>query len=92
MTLEPVEFIRRWLLHVLPRGFTRVRHYGFLSGAARAAYRRLRLLLGRDTSVKVILPEQTPLCCPCCDGPMQRMHKIPPARGPPLSSALLPEE
>jgi hypothetical protein len=91
MTLEPVEFIRRWLLHVLPRGFTRVRHYGFLSGAARAAYRRLRFLLGCP-SVKVILPEQAPLCCPCCDGPMQRMHKIPPARGPPLSSALIPEE
>ena len=90
MTLEPVEFIRRWLLHVLPKGFTRVRHYGFLSGAARAAYRRLRFLLGCP-SVQVVLPEETPMCCPCCHGPMQRTHKIPPVRGPPLSSALLPQ-
>ena len=88
MTLEPCEFIRRWLQHVLPKGFTRVRHYGLLSAAAHRAYRRLRFLLG-CARVHVILPEETPLCCPHCEGPMQRMHKILPARGPPLSTALL---
>ena len=35
MTLEAVEFIRRFLLHVLPRGFVRIRHYGFLSNRLR---------------------------------------------------------
>jgi len=34
--LEGKEFIRRYLLHVLPKGFTRVRHYGFLAGCCRA--------------------------------------------------------
>jgi len=88
MTLEPCEFIRRWLQHALPKGFTRVRHYGFLAGAARRAYRRLRFLLG-CARVHVILPEDTPMRCPHCEGPMQLMHKILPARGPPLSTALL---
>ncbi|MEI9413118.1 IS91 family transposase, partial [Mesorhizobium salmacidum] len=37
MTLGPDEFIRRFLLHVLPRGFHRIRHYGMLAGSARKA-------------------------------------------------------
>ncbi len=35
MSLENVEFIRRYLQHVLPRGFMRIRHYGFLANACR---------------------------------------------------------
>jgi hypothetical protein len=35
MTLSAVEFTRRFLLHVLPRGFVRIRHYGFLSNRLR---------------------------------------------------------
>ena len=37
MTLAPHEFIRRFLLHVLPRGFHRIRHYGLLASSARSA-------------------------------------------------------
>ena len=37
MTLAAHEFIRRFLLHVLPSGFHRTRHYGFLAGPRRAA-------------------------------------------------------
>ena len=37
MTLVPGEFIRRFLLHVLPKGFHRIRHYGLLASAARKA-------------------------------------------------------
>jgi hypothetical protein len=37
MTLEVDEFIRRFLLHVLPKGFRRIRHFGFLANACRAA-------------------------------------------------------
>ena len=36
MTLATHEFIRRFLLHVLPKGFHRIRHYGLLAGGARA--------------------------------------------------------
>jgi hypothetical protein len=35
MTLDAGEFIRRFLLHVLPGGFHRIRHYGLFAGAAR---------------------------------------------------------
>ena len=37
MTLAADEFIRRFLLHVLPRGFHRIRHYGLLASSARKA-------------------------------------------------------
>ena len=47
MTLAPHEFIRRFLLHVLPRGFHRIRHYGLLASSARkASIARARELLG----------------------------------------------
>ena len=35
MTLDVAEFIRRFLLHVLPKGFHRIRHYGLLAGTAK---------------------------------------------------------
>ena len=37
MTIEAVEFIRRFLLHILPRGFVKIRHFGFLAKAMGAA-------------------------------------------------------
>ena len=36
MTLDAAEFIRRYLLHVLPSGFHRIRHYGLFASAVRA--------------------------------------------------------
>ena len=48
MTLDAVEFIRRFLLHVLPRGFQRMRHYGFLAnGRRKVMLARCRALLGQ---------------------------------------------
>ncbi|CAN5502470.1 IS91 family transposase [soil metagenome] len=50
MTLPTDEFIRRFLLHVLPRGFHRIRHYGLLAGATRNAHlEHARQLLGVAT-------------------------------------------
>ena len=49
MTLPADEFIRRFLLHVLPDGFHRIRHYGLFAGAVRAAnIDRIRALLAKD--------------------------------------------
>jgi hypothetical protein len=46
MTLDSDEFIRRFLLHALPRGFQRIRYYGFLANCHRAErLQRCRLLL-----------------------------------------------
>ena len=48
MTLNGVEFIRRYLLHVLPKGFMRIRHFGFLANRCR----RDKLACIRDTIVE----------------------------------------
>jgi hypothetical protein len=73
MTLTTDEFIRRFLLHILPRGFHRIRHYGLLAGAGRknnlAQARRLLAVppLAGDA------PEETVEVhppCPCCGGRM----------------------
>nr|WP_232307574.1 IS91 family transposase [Sphingobium chungbukense] len=74
MTLTADEFIRRFLLHVLPRGFHRIRHYGLLASAARRDNLALaRRLLAVPSEPEVPMPE-TPLdtCppCPCCGGRM----------------------
>jgi hypothetical protein len=50
MTLAAAEFIRRFLLHVLPRGCMRLRHYGFLANRHKAyTLRRCRELLGQPS-------------------------------------------
>jgi hypothetical protein len=74
MTLGADEFIRRFLLHALPRGFHRIRHYGLLAGATRKAHlERARQLLAvappaaDDTPVE---PSDTRPPCPCCGGQM----------------------
>ena len=81
MTLDAHEFIRRFLLHVLPNGFHRIRHYGLFANTARAEnVANARALLGRavqptlaqdTTSANTASPEPaTPTPCPCCGGPM----------------------
>jgi hypothetical protein len=57
MTLDGQEFIRRFLIHVLPDGFHRIRYYGFLSNCHRARkLERCRELLGMAPSVRVRPP------------------------------------
>ena len=62
MTLEADEFIRRFLLHVLPDGFQRIRHYGFLGHRYRQAKLALcRQLLGVAlTLTGPVLPQDKP--------------------------------
>ncbi len=75
MTLATDEFIRRFLLHVLPRGFHRIRHYGLLaSGGRRDNLARARELLAAPTppAAPDATPEPSDYCppCPCCGGRM----------------------
>lgn len=72
MTLQATEFLRRFCLHVLPKGFVRIRHFGFLANRFRARLLPLaRLLLASapmpDTSTE---SEATTWRCPYCDAPM----------------------
>jgi hypothetical protein len=46
MTLDAHEFIRRFLLHVIPKGFMRVRHYGFLANHCKDCLSKCRQLIG----------------------------------------------
>ncbi len=74
MTLGADEFIRRFLLHLLPRGFHRIRHYGLLAAAARgASLARARELLAVAPPSDDDVPQE-PLDarppCPCCGGHM----------------------
>lgn len=82
--IEPLELIRRWLLHVLPHGLVRVRHYGWLSPAAGKTLRRIRFLLGLRPVRARRLPNRS-LFCPVCQEPLQFLGRLLPVRGPPLS-------
>jgi hypothetical protein len=80
MTLDPHEFIRRFLLHVLPKGFHRIRHYGLLASGVKAAnIARMRELLdvapppAHDETNSAETADILPTPCPCCGG---RMHII----------------
>jgi len=64
-TVKGMEFLRLFLQHVLPRGFRRVRHFGYLSAAATVRYQRLRSLL-RAGAIVLLLPEKPAVCCEAC--------------------------
>ena len=80
MTLKAREFIRRFLIHVLPKGFHRIRHYGFLAGGAREkSLAQARALLevasiATDPEDEAAADDgaQSALAtpCPCCGGRM----------------------
>jgi hypothetical protein len=78
MTLATDEFIRRFLIHVLPKGFHRIRHYGLFASTSRADnIARARQLLGSQKSQAEAADDndgnETPILsrpCPCCGGRM----------------------
>jgi len=79
MTLATGEFIRRFLIHVLPKGLHRIRHYGLLAKANRAAnIAHARELLAAPSPSKEPEPSAAtpdeqrvlPCPCPCCGGRM----------------------
>ena len=97
MALEAGEFIRRFLLHTLPDGFHRIRHYGFLANGARTErLARCRRLLNLST-----MPDEATIAdehgggdrkltwrdfaiCPDCGGAMQRIAIVPRSPPPPF--------
>ena len=84
MTLKAHEFIRRFLSHVLPKGFHRIRHYGLLANGNRAAnVQKARELIGGPAPPK---PEQQtePIdrSCPCCGGQMIVIETFQPGTTP----------
>ncbi len=78
MTLAVDEFIRRFLIHVLPSGFHRIRHYGLFANGGRAEnLARARELLDLpapqdepEPATETDQPTSLAQPCPCCGGPM----------------------
>jgi hypothetical protein len=81
MSLHVDEFLRRFLLHVLPKGFVRIRHFGFLSTRRRAALLPLCFqLLGASsqstTSTHAPQDHTAVWQCPRCSGPMRIVERL----------------
>ena len=75
MTVSAHEFLRRFLLHVLPSGLVRIRHFGlFANRRRRAALQRCRALLGATASAEP--PESPSLRCPACSGIMLVVERL----------------
>ena len=87
MTLEADEFLRRFVQHVLPRSFVKVRHYGLLANAQREARLAVcrRLLLVANGAATVASADTAPIepaqprCCPQCGGTRLVYRELTPA-------------
>jgi hypothetical protein len=82
MTVAADEFIRRFLLHVLPKGFVRIRHFGFMANAQRSASLELsRRLLDMPPIARSIEAISIPArLCPDCQGPIVVIERLNPAQ------------
>jgi Putative transposase/Transposase zinc-binding domain len=98
MTLPIDEFLRRFLLHLLPKGFVRIRNFGFLANRRRATLLPLCFQLLGATSESQAQQDLPSACdshdlwrCPKCGGPMIVIERLTPAevqlRSPPLVTA-----
>jgi hypothetical protein len=82
MTLRVDEFLRRFLLHILPRGFTRIRHFGILANRNRPEFIPLcRQLLAdvcgsRSPTPAESRPVPTMWACASCGGPMTILERL----------------
>ena len=103
MTLPAHEFLRRYLLHTLPHGFVRIRHYGLLSnGARKQELERCRELLtskaqpvtvaaGTEESQQVGAKDVPPTQCPACQaGALKRTRVIVRGLDPPRHQERVP--
>lgn len=94
MTVDVDEFLRRFLQHVLPKGFVKVRYYGLFSPAKRYLLPLIQLWLGQDCLLDgdVATANERDLlvftvACPGCGQPMRWLREVKPrARCPPLAS------
>jgi hypothetical protein len=100
MTLDANRFISRFLQHVLPRGFAKVRYYGFLHPSAKKRFAALQEQLAATAAQSSSEPDfrqapedtpfsKKPIVCPQCGGPLVYLGSVtscPEPRGPPCVS------
>ena len=87
MTLDAVEFMRRFLLHVLPRGFVKIRHFGFLANRERKRALALCSTLLPSTQpaiesacAQISSPPRPVRLCPHCPGTLVLIARLSPAQ------------
>jgi hypothetical protein len=100
MKLDVIAFMRRFLLHILPKRFTKIRYYGFLGNVVKL--RKIQFLkelfqVPTDTDeeenqlkdwicLMIYLTGKDPTVCPLCKkGHLQRMPLLPLAMAPPIA-------
>jgi hypothetical protein len=82
LTLDTPEFLRRFLQHVLPAGFHRVRYFGWWSPAAKEKWARLLALLDWREPPRAPQRPAWVMTCRCCGKPMRRLSLLLPCRPP----------
>ena len=82
MTVSAEEFLRRFLLHVLPKGFVRIRHFGFMANARAASLELCRKLLDMAPIVRSTETSNTSSArlCPRCHQPITVLERLNPAQ------------
>jgi hypothetical protein len=80
MRLTGEEFLRRFLQHILPKGFPRIRYFGWLANRKRGPLLQLcRVLLAQTSEPAPAVPDQPPTqLCPKCHGPMRIIDRLSP--------------
>ena len=78
MTLTAHEFIRRFLLHVLPRGFVRIRHFGWMANRCRRKLAALCRLLLQAGALPMASPPTPSRICPHCGGTVLAVERFTP--------------
>jgi len=76
MALDSLEFIRRFLQHVLPTGFMKIRYYGFMNPNCSVPFEKVSTLIQMAYAFALEMPDypERPLLsltCPTCGGPLQ---------------------
>lgn len=94
MTLEGMEFIRRFAMHILLKAFVRIRHYGILSSTSKkVTIPAIKIQL--ETPIVLVSSSRKPITynprlCPCCHTPTMITLEIFSKRGPPVIKKITP--
>ena len=86
-TIEGIEFIKRYLRHVLPKGLHSVRYHGFHHPTAKKTLHKMQLFSGRPVAIGSLEPQSSEIrnqeskiqnrqLCPCCQQPMERIGTL----------------
>ncbi|MEW6670031.1 MAG: transposase [Thermodesulfobacteriota bacterium] len=88
VALDALEFIRRFLQHVLPRGFMKIRYYGFMSPSCAVPLEKIRALIELAWGFRILTAQMDiqlppPMACPLCGGILRYRFSLAPRQRSP---------